>query len=108
MLLRKEFEMTEKQIYQVEVDEYGTIRWLQNGKLHRLNGPAVEYASGKKYWWINDKQYCTEEEYNKKIQELNKSSCEGKVVEIDGKKYKLVEVSKVTTSNRVPLGPGGA
>ena len=26
-----------------------------NGKLHRTDGPAVEYADGDKYWFINDK-----------------------------------------------------
>ena len=27
--------------------------WYQEGKLHRLDGPAVEYASGTREWWIN-------------------------------------------------------
>lgn len=30
-------------------------RWFLNGKLHREDGPAVEYANGSKYWYINDK-----------------------------------------------------
>ena len=29
--------------------------WLQNGKLHRLDGPAIEWANGDKMWWINGK-----------------------------------------------------
>lgn len=32
----------------------GAKRWLINGKLHRLDGPAVEYADGRKLWYIND------------------------------------------------------
>ena len=28
-------------------------RWYQNGKLHRTDGPAVVYANGTKYWWQN-------------------------------------------------------
>lgn len=29
-------------------------QWLVDGKCHRLDGPAVEYADGRKYWWVND------------------------------------------------------
>jgi len=37
-----------------EIDSDGTKRWYLNGKLHRLDGPAVEYASGTKKWYLND------------------------------------------------------
>ena len=73
----------------------GTKLWFINGKCHREDGPAVEYANGNKYWYVDDKHYSTEEKFNQKIQEMNASkipSCEGKIVEIDGKKYKLQEV----------------
>ena len=33
----------------------GTKWWCQNGKLHRLDGPAVEYADGYNWWYQNDK-----------------------------------------------------
>jgi hypothetical protein len=36
--------------------------WYLNGDLHREGGPAVEWANGYKEWWINDIQY-TEQEY---------------------------------------------
>lgn len=29
---------------------------LKNGKLHRLDGPAVEYDNGNVLWYINGKQ----------------------------------------------------
>ena len=29
--------------------------WIQNGNLHREDGPAVEYANGNKYWYQNGK-----------------------------------------------------
>jgi len=35
----------------------GYKAWLQNGKLHRLDGPAVECASGYKAWWQNGKRH---------------------------------------------------
>jgi len=60
--------------------------WRLNGLLHREDGPACEYANGDKSWWING-QLLTEEEFSRQ-----RSFCENKVVKIDGKKYKLVEV----------------
>ena len=63
--------------------------WYLNGELHRVDGPAVEGASGFKQWYINDKEL-TELEFNA----LQSPSCDGKVVEIDGKKYQLTEIKK--------------
>ncbi len=60
--------------------------WYSNGKCHREGGPAVEWANGDKEWFLNDK-LLTEAEFN-----AHTKSCNGKVVEIDGKKYKLQEV----------------
>ena len=37
------------------VDRKGNVEWkLPDGKLHRLDGPAIEYASGNKVWCINN------------------------------------------------------
>jgi hypothetical protein len=36
-------------------------QWWVNGKRHRLDGPAVEYASDLKKWWVNDKNLLKEE-----------------------------------------------
>ena len=30
--------------------------WHRNGKRHRDEGPAVEYADGRKEWYRNDKE----------------------------------------------------
>jgi hypothetical protein len=87
----------------------GDKYWCINGKLHREDGPAMEYANGLKYWYINGQRHredgpaiewanvtkfwylngkrLTEAEFN-----AHTKSCNGKVVEIDGKKYKLTEV----------------
>ena len=40
---------------------YGNKCWFNNGKLHRLDGPAVEWADGDKSWWIYDIKYVFEE-----------------------------------------------
>jgi len=97
------------QEYQVKV--YGDrIEWHQNGQLHRIDGPAVEYVNGNKYWyqngkfhrvdgpaveradggkvWYIDGHYLAEEEFNART----KPACNGKVVGIDGVKYKLTAV----------------
>ena len=60
--------------------------WYHNDQFHREDGPAVEYANGDKRWFLNGK-LLTEAEFNARTK-----SCSGKVVEIDGKKYKLQEV----------------
>lgn len=95
--------------YEVTVDDVGTIRWYHKGKWHREGGPAIEYASGVKVWYLNGRPHredgpavvwpdgdkywylngerLTEEEFNTRTK-----SCNGKIVEIDGKKYKLTEI----------------
>lgn len=35
----------------------GTKIYTSNGKLHRRNGPAVEYTDGVKEWWYNGKRH---------------------------------------------------
>jgi hypothetical protein len=37
----------------LEVDKYGTKRWLLNRLLHRVDGPAIEYTDGNKRWYLN-------------------------------------------------------
>ena len=63
----------------------GHKEWFLNGQNHREDGPAVERSNGDKYWYLNGKRL-TEQEFNQR------NNCSGKVVEIDGKKYKLIEL----------------
>ena len=72
--------------YTVKVYNDGSKYWYLNGKAHREDGPATVWADGTKQWWIDDKEL-TEQEFNQRM-----SSCDGKVVEIEGKKYKLQEI----------------
>ena len=40
------------------VNSVGNRVWrLSNGELHRLDGPAYEYANGSKEWWVNGKRH---------------------------------------------------
>ena len=36
-------------------DSNGTKRWHLNGKLHRVDGPAIEFSDGSKKWYLNGK-----------------------------------------------------
>ena len=42
---------------------------LPSGDLHREDGPAIEFLSGFKIWWINGIQY-TEQDYKYKIRSI--------------------------------------
>ena len=97
--------------YTVKVYDNGDKWWYLNGELHREDGPAVEWVNGDKFWWLNGKlhredgpafeyadgfkewrlngEWVTEEEHKRRT---SKTTCEGKVVEIDGVKYELKEV----------------
>jgi hypothetical protein len=73
----------------------GTKMWYLNGECHREDGPAIEYADGTKQWYLNGEQFTEtdftfETEWCKQTQKT-KAPCVGKVVEVDGVKYKLVE-----------------
>jgi len=39
--------------YTVKVYPNGYKKWYLNGKLHREDGPAVEWANGNKKWFLN-------------------------------------------------------
>jgi hypothetical protein len=105
--------------YKVKVWPSGNKEWFLNGKKHREDGPAVERANGAKEWWLNGKQHredgpaieyydgykawflngqqLTEDEHwlvtpTKPPSTPCAQTLSGKVVEIDGKKYKLTEV----------------
>jgi len=61
----------------------GYRAWYQNGQRHRIDGPAIEWANGDKWWYIEGKEL-SEKEF---LQQT--STCNGKVIEYEGKRYKL-------------------
>jgi antitoxin component YwqK of YwqJK toxin-antitoxin module len=71
----------------------GTKWWYLNGELHREDGPAIEWSNGTKYWYLNG-ECLSEEKFNKRTNP-EPDSCDGKVVEIDGKKYKLTHLGEL-------------
>ena len=44
----------------------GTKYWYRNGELHRVDGPVIEYSTGDTYWYLNG-ILLTEEEFNQQI-----------------------------------------
>ena len=66
--------------------ENGYKAYYLSGKLHREDGPAIEWGNEYKSYFINGKKL-TEEEFNTRTK-----TCEGKVVEIEGVKYKLIQI----------------
>ena len=43
-----------------EIHSNGNKYWYLNGKLHRADGPAIEYADGSKRWFLNGKLHRTD------------------------------------------------
>ena len=73
-------------------DANGDKWWYLNGKLHRESGPACEYANGYKCWYLNGIKY-TESAYKAELSKRSTTPpCNGKIVEIDGKKYQLTAI----------------
>ena len=52
--------------YKVTVFDGGGKYWRLNDVLHREDGPALEYASGHKEWYLNDKS-TLKKEFNRKM-----------------------------------------
>ena len=49
----------------------GGKHWYLDGKCHRADGPAIEYADGTKYWYLNDKQInCKSQEEFERLMRL--------------------------------------
>ena len=66
----------------------GTKFWYKNGQLHRPDGPAIERPNGDKEYWIEGFSMSKKEFDNRTKKDQN--NCDGKVVDIDGVKYRLV------------------
>ena len=60
----------------LKIDKYGNKFWRLNGELHRVDGPAIEYADGDKSWYLNGKRHredgpAIEYSYGTKVWYLN-------------------------------------
>jgi hypothetical protein len=54
--INKEKELTKEEWPKCIINEYGTKVWKnKDERFHREDGPAIEYTSGDKFWYINGK-----------------------------------------------------
>lgn len=88
--------------YTVKVWTNGETVWSHNNAIHREDGPAVIRYGGKKEWWLNNYKYSSEDSWNvavamsKNANETKpKDPHDGKLVFVDGVKYKLELVEEV-------------
>ena len=65
-----------------EIDIFGDKYWYVDGKLHRIDGPAIEQTSGTKHWYVNGRVH----RLDGPAVELSDGS---KVWYIHGKKHRL-------------------
>ena len=75
--------------YTVRVYPNGTKYWYLNGKLHREDGPAVEYANGSKSWYLSGERV-TEEEHKRLTSKVVEMTME-EINKALGKQVKVVE-----------------
>jgi hypothetical protein len=75
--------------YVVKVYDNGDVMWCLNGKLHREDGPAIEYPDGRKSWYLNGKKL-TEAEHAEQTNPAVEMTIE-EICEELGKKVKVVE-----------------
>ena len=98
--------------YEIIVCNNGDREWYLNGKRHREDGPAIEYANGDREWYLNGKHHredgpavewgdgyrlwflngeeLTEDEFNKRTQEAVEMA-PGEVCEALGKNIKIIK-----------------
>ena len=67
--------------YTVKVDNNGNKRWYSNDKLHREDGPAIEFANGSKSWYLNDQRVSEQDVLNL-----------SQTLEIEGVKYTVAQI----------------
>jgi hypothetical protein len=47
----------------------GSKEWYLNGQRHRIDGPAIEFANGYKSWYLNGTKYSQEEWFDRLSEE---------------------------------------
>jgi hypothetical protein len=75
--------------YTVRVYPIGGKYWHLDGKRHREDGPAEEWADGSKYWWLNGEEV-TEEEHKRRTSKVIEMTME-EISKALGKQVKVVE-----------------
>ena len=75
--------------YKVKVYNNGHKAWYLNGKLHREDGPAIEFNDGSKEWYLNGIEY-TEAEWKAKLNPVKELSVK-EISDLLGYEVKVVK-----------------
>jgi hypothetical protein len=75
--------------YRVQVVADGSKFWYLKDKLHREDGPAIEWANGYKSWYLNGK-YMTEEEHKAAMNPAVEMTME-EICKVLGKNVKVIK-----------------
>ena len=67
----------------------GYKSWYLNGKRHREDGPAIEYSDGDKEWYLNGIEY-TEDEWKAKLNPVKELSVK-EISDLLGYEVKVVK-----------------
>jgi len=67
----------------------GSKSWYLNGTCHREEGPAVEWADGTKFWYLDGKEV-TEEEHKRMTSPVAEMTV-GEISKALGKQVKVVQ-----------------
>ena len=76
----------------------GSKEWYLNGKLHRTDGPAIEFADGTKSWYLNGYGVTEEEVIGKK-----KPADDNKSIKPGCSQCKYSRCNPSNTSNAYPI-----
>ena len=76
-------------IYEVRVYNDCSKFWYLNDKLHREDGPAIEYTNGYKEWHLNGTKY-TEAEWKAKLNPVKELSVK-EISDLLGYEVKVVK-----------------
>ena len=76
------------------VDEEGTKVWRLDGKVHRTDGPAIEYADGNKYWFVDGKQHRIDGPAIELANGTKYWFVDGKIHRLDGPAIELADGNK--------------
>lgn len=45
-----------------KIQFFGNCRWFEDGFLHRIDGPAIDFDFGRKEWWLHGQKVANSEE----------------------------------------------
>ena len=88
-----------------KVGANGVKQWRLNGKRHREDGPAVEWANGSKQWYLHGKAHREDGPAYESIDGYKEWSLNGKAHREDGPAYEYIDGTKEWWLNSEEVHP---